>query len=342
MFFINRASYFLSLPLWLVLLFLVIPVTYANAQSKDSSLYSMEGKTYNADNIDVHLQQRIYELQSEYRQQLDHAISDWVLDSHLQAEADKQNKSIDKLYEEIFKVEVTEKEIKEFYTRNKGRISYPYEKAKPQLKRYLRNKKQSDKRREYIANLKKKGDFKLLVAKPIAPTFEIATAGFPTKGTTPKDKAVELVKFSDYQCPHCKEAHEALQTLLPKYKGKVKFVHIDFPINSSGISRKVARGSFCAKKQNKYWEYHSLAFKRQGSLSVSAPTELASELKLDLKAFKSCYGSSKSNDYVEKSLKVARGLRVNSTPTFFVNGKRVFVHHDTEEALSQAIDAALQ
>ena len=314
-----------------------------HAHHMSPGIYSIASKTYTADNIDIHLKQRIYELQSEFREQLDHAISDWILDEHLKELATKQNKSIDKIYEETFKVEVSEKELKDFYERNKDRISYPYDKAKPQLQRYLHNKKRSEKREAYIDDLKKEGKFQLLVAKPVAPVFKIATAGFPTKGVQNTDSdTVELVKFSDYQCPHCKEAYEALQTLLPKYKGKIKFVHIDFPINSSGISRKVARGSFCAQEQDKYWEYHGLAFKRQANLTANAPTELAAELKLDLKAFNACYGNSKSNDYVEQALQVARDLRVNSTPTFYVNGRRVMVHHDIEKDLTEALDTALQ
>jgi protein-disulfide isomerase len=65
---------------------------------------------------------------------------------------------------------------------------------------------------------------------------------------------VTIVEFADYQCPHCKIAAESLKKVTEKFKGKVRLVFMDYPINPSGISRAVAEASHCALEQGKFWE----------------------------------------------------------------------------------------
>ena len=127
-----------------------------------------------------------------------------------------------------------------------------------------------------IEKIKKETSFEFLLKKPIAPVVNINIDGFPMTGN--KKSEVTVVEFADYQCPHCKHAYEIMKKLKKDHKDKFKLVFIDFPINRSGISRKVAEGAYCAMQQGKFWEYHGAAFDAQSSLNNDSAKSLAEGL----------------------------------------------------------------
>ncbi|OQX35454.1 MAG: hypothetical protein B0D91_10795 [Oceanospirillales bacterium LUC14_002_19_P2] len=115
--------------------------------------------------------------------------------------------------------------------------------------------------------------------------------------------------------------------MLPTTRGNLalKVYYVDFPVvdPASGISTTVIRGAWCAGQQDKYWDYHKLAYAEQGSLSKNAPGTLAAKLGLNTRAFEACMASAASLAYVEKATAFGRHYGVSSTPTFFLNGKRL-------------------
>ena len=300
-------------------------------------LYRFQKQTHTDDKLPPALKQRLYEAKLNYYQEVDRAISEHLFDSQLKQDAKKAKKTMDEMGHELFSAgNIEEKEIKEFYEKNKGHIPYDYEKAKPQLIRYLQSQKSAAKREDYTARIKKKGKYQLLLSKPVAPQFVIETQGFPSKG---KGK-VTIVEFFDYQCGHCREASMHLRHILPRFKGKVRVINIDYPINHSGISTLVAQGAYCAMHQNKYWEYHSLAFERQAELSDKSPAQLAAQLQLDSKKFDSCMAGKEAKQFVARGKSEAHRLGLHGTPSFFVNGRRL-IFNDLPTDLAKAINDEL-
>ena len=51
-------------------------------------------------------------------------------------------------------------------------------------------------------------------------------------GTGPDDAPVTIVEFTDYQCPYCHRAQDVLDRVLEEYSGKVRLVHLDFPLGN--------------------------------------------------------------------------------------------------------------
>ena len=72
-------------------------------------------------------------------------------------------------------------------------------------------------------------------------TYDVAIEGYPAKGNA--DAKITLVELVDYQCPHCKNTVEFVDTLLKQYGDKLRVVYRDFPINQSSISRSSARAT---------------------------------------------------------------------------------------------------
>lgn len=138
-----------------------------------------------------------------------------------------------------------------------------------------------------------------------------------------KDAAVYLVEFSDFQCPACKNAEPVVEDVLSDYGDRIEFAYRHFPLQSHPYSMQAAIAAEAAGLQGKFFEMGHLLFINQTDLSDTKVASLASELGLDTDKF--------ANDIADPALKAkvendqADGLRfgINSTPTFFVNGRKI-------------------
>ena len=151
--------------------------------SYGGDLYRFHQKTYNEDKLPPQMTQTMYEAKLNYYQEVERLVAEQVLHDQLKIDAKKANKTVDQMRADLLKnVEISEKELKQFYQDNKARIPYDYEKAKHQLTHYLQAQKRSARRDAYIAKAKEAGKYQLLLAKPIAPVFFYRHAGFSQQG----------------------------------------------------------------------------------------------------------------------------------------------------------------
>ena len=171
----------------------------------------------------------------------------------------------------------------------------------------------------------------LLAKKSNAPVEppKVQSLGPRIKG--PADAPVEIIEYSDFQCPACQRAQQTLHDLWGKYPGKLRMVYKHFPLSGHQWSAVAHQAAECAAEQNRFWDFHDRLFKDQALWAVpenptAAFIRYAQELGLDLDAFGSCL----SNEAVKKRImddkQSGLTLKVNSTPTFFVNGERVVGH----------------
>ena len=79
---------------------------------------------------------------------------------------------------------------------------------------------------------------------------------------------------------------------------------------------------------------------KQSALSNESETALASELGLGADAFRACMDSSFPRERAAKAEAEARRLGLSSTPTLFLNGRRLHLHN-IEEELPAEIDRVL-
>jgi len=306
----------------------------------DDALFNYKGKTWKASDLSPGSQQAAYEVEADRVEKLKRVVDGAIFDMHIAELAKSKNKSPQDVEKDLIKVkEPSDSDAKSWFEKNKDRIPYPFDQIKGEIKRLITAEQTQGKRQELVNKLKKEGKFSLALSEPSAPVLQIDTLGYPVAGN-PKSK-VKIVEFADYQCPHCRQAAEVMKKLLPRYKDKIQFVYMDFPINPSGISKAVAEGAACASEQNKFWEYHDLAFSKQSSLSKDSPATLAKELKLDEKAFGACMTSGKAAALVAKSKGEAERLGVSGTPAIYVNGKRQLVAH-TESDMIAMIEKSLK
>lgn len=147
----------------------------------------------------------------------------------------------------------------------------------------------------------------------------------PSAGTK-----VLIVKFSDYQCPGCRAAHDAVKPVLAKYQGQpVEFVMKHYPLEpecnpTSGgnhfASCEAAAAYEMARGNPKQAELDDWLFANQASLNRDVVRKAAADIAgiSDYDArYEAAIGA------VKEHAALGGSVRIKSTPTFFINGRRI-------------------
>jgi protein-disulfide isomerase len=240
----------------------------------------------------------------------------------LKLEAEKANLTVDELLEQRLKFEpVTDAEVQEVIDRQPAGV-IDLAVVTPLIRQYLEERRREQARARYVAELiakAKKGPKPLVIyLKPPRQAIPIASSD-PVKGTG----TIELVEFSDFQCPFCQRVQPVLREVLAKFDGKVKHVWKDYPLPVHQFAATAAAAARCAQEQGQFWEYHDLLFANQQALTSEDLKEHASTLRLDPRAFKTCLETGKYRHQISAALKTASEYVVPATPTVFINGRMV-------------------
>ena len=143
------------------------------------------------------------------------------------------------------------------------------------------------------------------------------------------DKApVTIIEYASMTCPHCAHFEE---TTLPELKkryidtGKVRYVMREFPLDAlAAAGFMLAR---CAGP-DKYETVVETLFAKQPDWVVQKPIEplmaIAKQFGFTEESFNACLANQKVLDDIQAVRDHAvQKLSVNSTPTFFINGKKL-------------------
>ncbi len=176
------------------------------------------------------------------------------------------------------------------------------------------------------------GDLKLL-----------KTGNAPAMG--PADAPVTIAIFSDFQCQYCKEEAKTLRSNLEKaYPTQARLVFKDLPIEQiHNWAKPAALIGRCIARQNAgaFWQYHDWIFDQQAAIKAeelqAKAIEFAGTKGMDTLQLTQCISGKLTAKEVEDSIAEARALQVASTPTLFVNGRRM-VGSVGWDQLKQVID----
>ena len=140
---------------------------------------------------------------------------------------------------------------------------------------------------------------------------------------------VTLVEFSDFECPVCRSLHDVLRGMLPNYP-QVRVVFKDFPLESlHPWARTAALAGRCAYQQDPkaFWKVYDAIYDQQEVISAANAwakmADFAAVAGLSPDRFKACMASPEAAAAVDASRTNGQQLEVNSTPTVFVNGRRL-------------------
>nr|VFK30573.1 MAG: Protein-disulfide isomerase [Candidatus Kentron sp. MB]VFK34851.1 MAG: Protein-disulfide isomerase [Candidatus Kentron sp. MB]VFK77003.1 MAG: Protein-disulfide isomerase [Candidatus Kentron sp. MB] len=308
--------------------------------ASERALFQLGGLDYQESELPANARLALYELEEGFYGGLE-AIFDQVLfDIYLKGESKRLGKSKEEIRAERLSTPAPDEDnIRAFYETIKDRLGKPYEAVREGIVELLEQREMEKKRALLLADYREKNQFKILLPRITPPSIEIHSAGFPVKGSS--DAPVTILEFADYQCHHCKTAAKAIARVYQDLKDKVRVIYMDYPINRSGISKLIAQGAACADEQGKFWHYHDLAYQRQEKLNKGSPIRIAKDAGLDIDEFVRCFQSDEAKVKVMRAVNEARRLGLRSTPTIFINGKRLTVFEDFEKDIRQAVEKEL-
>ena len=169
----------------------------------------------------------------------------------------------------------------------------------------------------------------------------------------PADAKVTIVEFLDPECESCRAMAPIVKKLMKDYEGKVRLVVRYMPLHKNSLV--AASWTEAAGEQGKYWQMQELIFQRQPEWGTKHDIDPDSSAQPDAKKQFEKYAMELGLD-VEKMLKAiedhrftskitrdqadGQSLGVRSTPTFFVNGRKLMRLGEAE--LKALIDEELK
>jgi len=143
----------------------------------------------------------------------------------------------------------------------------------------------------------------------------------PSKG--PPDAPLQVVIFSDFQCPFCARLEPILARLEKAYRQQIRMVWKNYPLPFHENALPAAEAALAAQAQGKFWEMHDKLFADQQHLDRATYEKYAGELGLDLARFRADLDGRKYEDRIDADRKDAEALGVTGTPAVFINGRKI-------------------
>jgi protein-disulfide isomerase len=188
------------------------------------------------------------------------------------------------------------------------------------------------------------------VAKAQNATAALAAkpASLPDMALGPVKASVTIVEYASMSCPHCAAFEENVFPMLrSKYidTGKVHFVFREFPLDIKAAVISMLARCIASDDAGKFFDAIETLFKQQDALMAQTKESLmliGKQAGMSEQAIEACVKDQAVLDKLSADKKFAyEVLKVNATPTFFVNGEMLKGSMSFEE-LDQKIRSLLK
>jgi protein-disulfide isomerase len=160
--------------------------------------------------------------------------------------------------------------------------------------------------------------------------------GSPAKG--PADAQVTVVEFADLECPACRAAQPAVDAVLAAHAGNVRLVLKLYPIATHPHAEAAAHAALAAGRQGKFWEMEHALLKGQEHLEPGDIEGYARKLGLDMTRFRADLNAPDIAAKVGRDRQLGDAVKVNGTPTLFVDGRMLGDGDELEDRVRDELD----
>ncbi len=164
---------------------------------------------------------------------------------------------------------------------------------------------------------------------------------------------VQIVEFSDFQCPFCKRTAFTMHTLLNSLGNRVFFVFKNYPLDNACNPKvtyqmhlyacKLAKLAYCSAQKGKFWNFHDAVFlnwdtekelvkppeKGNDPLSNAVTKGPLSSVFTEGE-YKKCLSNPAAEASIGQDLNLGTSFGITGTPTIFINGKQVTIPMSVE------------
>ncbi|MEU6314326.1 thioredoxin domain-containing protein [Streptomyces sp. NPDC047014] len=147
--------------------------------------------------------------------------------------------------------------------------------------------------------------------------------------TDPAQSRLTVVEFLDFECESCGAFHPVMDRLKKEYGDRVTFVARYFPLPGHRNGQGAARAAEAAAQQGRFPEMHDKLFTTQAEWGEAREPKdavfrgFARELGLDMARYDADVAAPGTTERIALDQRDGAGLKVQGTPTFFVDGVRV-------------------
>ncbi len=186
------------------------------------------------------------------------------------------------------------------------------------------------------------GDLSPFGANPFAAAKAELAKGINGPSRGPATSAIQLVEFGDLECPACKAAAPTVDRLA-KDVPTAHLVFQQFPlVQIHHWAYKAAQFGDCIARQNNdaYWKFMDTVYGAQEDISSHVEptdpskkpdltyaeqklTDLAGQVGMNGKQIAACAAEPATSSRIDRSMELGKKMEVTSTPTLFVNGRRI-------------------
>jgi predicted DsbA family dithiol-disulfide isomerase len=292
----------------------------AYAQTPETVLATVNNIEITQKQVDDSVAAQIYPLQQQLYAIRKAALENLITTKILESEAATRRISLEELRKQLTlgEVNVMRAQVEEAYKQNTSFFAtMSPDEARERLRLDLENQARMKHYRAGLEALRKKWPIMMSFSPPVF-VSELDDGVSPVKGAA--NPVVTIVEFSDFECPFCKQVQGVLRQIVESYGREVRLVFKHLPLEGHRNSLPAARAAYCAAEQGRFWQFHDMLF-TAGNLSPPVFEQVAAELGLGLPKFQECVAAERSRMAVVKDIEAARLLRIESTPSFVVNGR---------------------
>lgn len=145
--------------------------------------------------------------------------------------------------------------------------------------------------------------------------------------------SVVVMEFADFQCPACQRVSGVLEELHREFGDKVLIVYRNYPLDqscNSAIQHKMHEHACqaaviarCAGQYGKFWAFHDIAFANQTDISDANIKDWAKKIGLTQEQVDACWSNKDLLDKIKDDIAIGNKLNIDSTPTVYINGRKV-------------------
>lgn len=289
------------------------------------------------------LESDLYEMERKKFDIKFNKLNSMIIEKLMENDPKKKGLSNDEYMDKfiVSKIQVSEKEIEAFIKDKNIPAGQVNPQIKERISQYLMVEKKKEALDNWLAEKTQKNKIEVFFNQPRRPVYDVKIGDAPFFGG--KDAKVEVVEFSDFQCPFCSKAATILKELKAKYGKKIKIAFKQYPLPFHSQAKMAAVASLCANDQSTdlFWKMHDIMFADQSKLSVEALKESAKKIGVDSTKFNKCLDEKTFLAKVDANIKEGESVGVKSTPTFFVNGQLISGAQPIE-VFSEIIDEELK
>ncbi len=282
---------------------------------------------------------KVFQLQMQISQAYEATLQTMIDERLLEAEAKKRDMTVEALQaaEIAGKIApVTDEDVATFFAENSARMGgATLDQVKPRIQQYLADQGKGERQAAFIGELRTAAS----VSTHLDPfRAEVDAGKSARKG--PASASIQIVEFSDFQCPYCSRGADTVDQVVAHYGDKVSVAFKHFPLPFHNEAHLASQAAECAGEQDKFWEFHDTLFENQKALFEADLKKYAGTLSLDQAKFDECLASGRHAATVDGDLEYGKSVGMSGTPGFYING-RMLSGAQPLEAFQKVIDDEL-